>query len=52
MSNSLDGKSKLSDKSANKKVAIISVLFIDLTRRSELDLAKKYPEIFKFKGSC
>ena len=52
LSNILNGKSELIDKSEYDKVDRISEKFIDFKPISEIELTKKYPEIFKLKDSC
>ena len=52
LSNKLNGKSELIDKSEYEKVVGVSEVFIEFTPMSELELTKKYPEIFKLKDSC
>ncbi|SFD05170.1 hypothetical protein [Algibacter pectinivorans] len=52
LSNILNGKSELIDKSEYDKVVRISEKFIDFKPISEIELTKKYPEIFKLKDSC
>ena len=52
LSNILNGKSELIDKSEYDKVVRISEKFIDFKQISEIELTKKYPEIFKLKDSC
>ena len=52
LSNILNGKSELIDKSEYDKVVRISEKFIDFKPISEIELTKKHPEIFKLKDSC
>lgn len=52
LSNNLNGKSKLINKSEYEKVIGISEDFIEYTPKSEFELTNKYPEIFKLKDSC
>ena len=52
LSNVLNGKSELVDKSEYDKIVDISEKFIDFKPKSETELTKKYPEIFKIKDSC
>lgn len=52
LSDTLNGKSELIDKSEYDKVAIISEEFIDFKPKSEIEFTEKYPKIFKLKDSC
>ena len=52
LSNILNGKSELIDKSEYAKAVRISEEFIDFNPKSEIELTEKYPEIFKLKDSC
>lgn len=52
LSDILNGKSELIDKLEYEKVSGISEKFIEFKTRSELELTKNYPEIFKLKDSC
>ncbi len=52
LSNILNGKSEIIDKSEYEKIAEISEEFIDFKPKSEIELTQKYPEIFKLKDSC
>jgi len=52
LSNILNGKSELIDKSEYEKIVEISEKFIDFKPKSEIELTNKYPEIFKLKDSC
>ena len=52
LSNTLNGKSELIDKSEYEKIVAISEKFIDFKPKPEIELTKKYPEIFKLKDSC
>ncbi|QCX39033.1 hypothetical protein FF125_11525 [Aureibaculum algae] len=52
LSNNLNGESELIDKAEYDKAVRISEEFIDFKPRSEIELTKKYPEIFKLKDSC
>ncbi|NQY30151.1 MAG: hypothetical protein HRT69_11860 [Flavobacteriaceae bacterium] len=52
LSNILNGKSELIDKSEYEKIVEISEKVIEFKLESELRLTKKYPKIFKLKDSC
>ncbi|MDO5971275.1 hypothetical protein Q4Q35_15815 [Flavivirga aquimarina] len=52
LSNNLNGKSELLEKLEYEKVVEISEKLIDYQPKSELELTKTYPEIFKLKDSC
>ena len=52
LSNILNGKLELIDKSEYEKIVEISEKFIDFKLKSELKLTEEYPEIFKLKDSC
>ncbi len=52
LSDILNGKSELVDKSEYEKISRISERFIEFKPKSELELTKSYPEIFKLKDSC
>lgn len=52
LSDVLNGKSELIDKSEYEKIRGISERFIEFKPKSELELTKKYPGIFKLKDSC
>ena len=52
LANNLNGKSVLIEKSEYEKVVGISEKLIEFEPKSELELTKKYPEIFKLKDSC
>jgi hypothetical protein len=52
LANNLNGKSELIEKSEYEKVIGISEKLIDYQPKSELELTKTYPEIFKLKDSC
>ncbi|WP_055437678.1 hypothetical protein [Lacinutrix algicola] len=52
LSNILEGNSELIDKSEYEKIVRISEKFIDFKPKSEFELSKKYPRIFKLKDSC
>jgi hypothetical protein len=52
LSDILNGKSELVDKSEYEKISGISERFIEFKPKSELELTKSYPEIFKLKDSC
>ncbi len=52
LSNILNGKSELIDKTEYDKVVEISEEFIEFNPKSEIELTKKYQKIFKLKDSC
>lgn len=52
LSDILNGKSELVDKSEYEKISGISESFIEFKPKSEFELTKSYPEIFKLKDSC
>ncbi|WP_299112154.1 hypothetical protein [uncultured Winogradskyella sp.] len=52
LSDILNGKSELIDKSEYEKVDETTESFIEFTPKSELELTEKYPKIFKLKDSC
>ncbi|WP_422090628.1 hypothetical protein [Tenacibaculum ovolyticum] len=52
LSNILNGKSELINKSKYEKVSRVLKKIIDFKPKSELELTKRYPEIFKLKDSC
>jgi len=52
LSDILNGKSELIDKSEYEKISEISERFIEFKPKSELELTKSYPETFKLKDSC
>jgi hypothetical protein len=52
LSNLLNGKSELINKSEYEKAEELSEKFIDFTKMSEKNLTKEYQKIFKLKDSC
>jgi hypothetical protein len=52
LSNILNGKAELINKSEYEKISEISEKFIEFIPKSEFELTKKYSKIFKLKDSC